>query len=183
LGAHAAHVIDQIRSTLGELSGVSAALPVVSDREWTAEDTYSVHFRLASGCVGTMQGSAADWGPILMVSRIAGSEATIWTEGDVVRVADASGTRTVTPPDDLVVAPAEPPPSDLLETAYDLLHATGIDMGPYTRWMETFRDLVLGVDVKPDPAPATFADGVANMRVLDAIRRSAREQTWVELAP
>jgi predicted dehydrogenase len=181
LGAHAAHVVDQIRSTLGELSGVSAALPVVSDREWTAEDTYSVHFRTQSGCVGTMQGSAADWGPILMVSRIAGSDATVWTEGDVVRVADASGTRTVAPPDDLVVPPADPPPSDLLETAYDLLHATGIDMGPYTRLMETFRDLVLGADVKPDPAPATFADGVANMRVLDAIRDSAREQTWVDL--
>jgi predicted dehydrogenase len=181
LGAHAAHVVDQIRSSLGEFDGVSAALPTVADREWTAEDTYLVHFRLRSGCVGTMQSSAADWGPITMVSRITGSGGTVWTEGDVVRVADASGTRTATPPDDLLAPPGEPPPADLLETAYDLLHATGIDLGPYTRLMETFRDLVNGAQVASDPAPATFADGVANMEVLDAIRRAARERCWVTL--
>jgi predicted dehydrogenase len=179
LGAHAAHVVDQIRSTLGEFDGVSAALPQLADRDWTAEDTYVVHFRLQSGCVGTLQSSAADWGPITMMARIAGSQGTVWTEGDVVRVADASGTRTADVPDDLVTPPAEPPPSDLLETAYDLLHATGIDLGPYTRLMETFRDRVLGKPTAPDPVPATFADGVANMAVLDAIRVAAAEQRWV----
>jgi predicted dehydrogenase len=181
LGAHAAHVVDQIRSTLGEFAGVSAALPHMVERDWSAEDTYVAHFRLASGCVGTMQSSAADWGPIQIVSRIAGSEGTVWTEGDTVTVADASGTHVVTAPDDLATPPAAPPPSDMLETAYDLLHATGIDIGPYTRLMETFRDLMLGRPVAADPAPATFADGVANMTVLDAIRRAAREHAWVDI--
>ena len=32
-----------------------------------------------------------------------------------------------------------------------------------------------------DPPPATFADGLADMQVLDAIRRSAREGTWTEI--
>ena len=181
LGAHAAHVVDQIRSTLGEFDGLSATLPTLADRDWTAEDTYVVHFRLESGCVGTMQSSAADWGPITMVARIAGSRGTVWTEGDVVRVADASGTRTAEVPEDLVTPAAEPPPPDLLETAYDLLHATGIDLGPYTRLMETFRDRVLGHATASDPMPATFADGVANMEVLDAIRLAAAEQRWVRV--
>jgi len=181
LGAHAAHVVDQIRSTLGEFEAVSAALPVLSDRDWSAEDTYVVHFRLRSGCVGTMQSTASDWGPILLISRIAGSRATIWAEGDVVRLSDATGTQTVPIPVDLRTPPATAPPADLLESAYDLLHATGIDAGPYTRLMQTFRDLVRGRSVPPDPVPATFADGVANMLVLDAIRRAAKERTWVEV--
>jgi predicted dehydrogenase len=181
LGAHATHVIDQVRTTLGEFAGVSAALPLISGHDWTAEDTYSVHFRTESGCAGTIQSSAGDWGPIQMVARIAGSAGTIWTEGDRVRVADANGTRDVPVPDDLVTPPPEPPPADLMTTAYDLLHSTGIDIGPYTRLAETFRDLIVGRDVPKDPAPATFADGVANMDVVDAIRRAASERSWVTL--
>jgi hypothetical protein len=32
-----------------------------------------------------------------------------------------------------------------------------------------------------DPAPATFADGVAGQAVLDAVRRSAAERRWVDI--
>jgi predicted dehydrogenase len=44
---------------------------------------------------------------------------------------------------------------------------------------ETFADLIVGRPVPADPRPATFADGVADMAVLDAIRRSAAERAWV----
>ncbi len=47
--------------TLGEFAGVSAALPLVSDRAWTAEDSYSVWFRLQSGVEGVLQSSAGDF--------------------------------------------------------------------------------------------------------------------------
>jgi predicted dehydrogenase len=181
LGAQGSHVIDQVRATLGEITGVSGALLNLSEHGWSAEDTFSVRFRTAGGCEGFMQSSAADRGPLLITSRIAGTRATVWAEGDTVRIADASGTRQVPIPDDLVTAPPEPPPLDLLVTAYDLLHATGLDMGPYTRLFETFRCLIEGVPVDDRPAPATFADGVAAMRVMDAIRRSAADTTWVEL--
>jgi predicted dehydrogenase len=181
LGAHAAHVVDQVRCTLGEIAGVSASLPSLSDRAWTAEDSYVVHFRTRAGCAGIMQSSAADRGPFLITSRIAGTRGTVWTEGDRVQIADASGTREVQVPDDLVTGPPEPPPPDLLVTAYDLLHATGIDIGPYTKLAETFRDLILGRAVAEDPAPPTFADGVATMEVLDAIRRAAAERSWVPI--
>jgi predicted dehydrogenase len=179
LGAHAPHVIDQIRSTLGEFDAVCAALPHMVERAWTVEDTYTVHFRLESGVEGVMQSTAADWGPLLIMSRIAGSAGTIWAEGDHVQVADRSGTRSLPIPEDLVTPPADPPPGDLMLTAYDLLHSTGLDMGPWTRMAETFRDLILGRTVATDPAPATFADGVALMRVLDAVRRSAADGGWV----
>ena len=84
-------------------------------------------------------------------------------------------------PEDLPLAPADPPPGDLLTTAYDGLHEFGIEMTPYTRLCTTFRDLIEGRAVPDDPRPATFADGLAAMRVLDAIRRSARERVWVDI--
>jgi predicted dehydrogenase len=184
LGAHAAHVIDQIQNTLGPFDTVSAALPLVSEKDgskWTAEDSYIVHFRLRSGVAGLLQATAADRGPILAISRIVGSRGTVWAEGDAVKVADASGTRTVPVPDDLQVGAPDPPPPDLLATAYDLLHSTGIDFGPYTRLAATFRDLILGRPVPEEPRPATFADGVATMAVLDAIRRSAADRTSISI--
>jgi predicted dehydrogenase len=173
LGAHAAHAVDQIRVTLGEFQSVSAGLPRLAERGWTAEDTYSVHFRLRTGVEGLMQSTAADWGPFLVATRIAGAKGTAWLEGDAVMVADRSGSRAVDVPGDLRLGPPDPPPGDLLVTAYDMLHSMGIDLAPYTRLAETFRDLISGSPIPPDPRPATFADGVASMVVLDAIRRSA----------
>src|SRR2546423_8402940 len=79
------------------------------------------------------------------------------------------------------VAPPDPPPADLLVTTYDFLHSMGIDFGPYVRLFETFRNLIGGAPAPIDPPPGTFADGVANMDVLDAIRRSAAERTWVTI--
>jgi len=179
LGAFATHLIDQIRVGLGEFEGVSAALPRIAERRWTAEDSFSVRFRLRGGVDGVLQSTAADWGPFLAATRVVGSRGTAWTEGDAVKVADASGTETVEVPEDLRLPPPDPPPQDLLHTAYDMLHAGGTDLGPYTRLCEVFRDRILGRPVAKDPVPPTFADGVANMLVLDAIRRSAARGTWV----
>jgi predicted dehydrogenase len=182
LGAYATHVVDQIRTTLGEFEGVSAALPVVAERDWTADDGYSVRFRLRSGVDGILQSTAADWGPFLAVARIVGSSGSAWSEGDAVKVADRTGTHEVPVPEDLRLPPPSPPPGDLLHTAYDMLHAGGIDLGPYTRLCELFRDRILGRAVAKDPLPPTFADGVASMAVIDAIRRSAARGRWVAVA-
>jgi predicted dehydrogenase len=181
LGAHASHVVDQIRTTLGEFATVSASLPKVGGHPWTAEDAYVVHFRLRDGCTGLMQGVASDRGPMLFATRVAGTGGTAWAEGDRVFVADAEGTREIEAPAALAVAAPDPPPPDLLVSAYDLLHSTGIDVGPYTRLYEEFRTRIEGGAGTTDPAPGTFADGVATMEVLDAIRQSAREGRSVEL--
>ncbi|HEY2427530.1 MAG TPA: Gfo/Idh/MocA family oxidoreductase [Acidimicrobiales bacterium] len=183
LGAHAAHVIDQVRTTLGEFEGVSAALPTVGrhSRAWSVEDSYSVRFRLVSGVEGVLQSSSADWGPILITARVVGTEGTVWAEGDNVSVADHRGTRVLGAPADLPAEPAQPPPADALVTAYDLLHSTGIDVVPYTRLYRTFAALIDGGPVAADPAPGTFADGVAAMEVMDAIRRSAAEGLWAPI--
>jgi predicted dehydrogenase len=182
LGAHGSHVIDQIRVTLGEFSGVSATLANVAPRSMSAEDSYMVHFRLASGVEGVMASSAAAWGQPLVVARVVGSAGTAWVEGDAVRIGNADGNRLVPTPPDLLSPPPDPPPADLMVTAYDLMHSTGIDLAPYTRLFESLQARLSGRPLPDDPAPATFADGVANMVVMDAIRQSARDRTWVEIA-
>jgi predicted dehydrogenase len=185
LGAYASHVIDQIRVTVGEFEGVSASLRTVAERSeaqpWTADDSYSVHFRTRTGVDGILQSTAAARGPLAACSRFVGSRGTVWIEGDRVGVADAAGERFLEVPEDLRLPPPEPPPAQLLETAYDMLHSMGIDLGPYTRLYSVFRDRILGRPVPDDPRAATFADGVAIQAVLDAIRRSSREKRWVEV--
>ncbi len=180
LGAHAPHVIDQLRTMLGEFAGVSASLPHVGAHPWAAEDAYLAHFRTRSGAVGMMEAVASDRGPMLFVTRVVGTHGTAWAEGPTVRVADAQGTREVALPTDLVVGAPEPPPGDLLVSAYDRLHAFGLEIGPYTKLAAIWRDLIEGRASDHDPAPATFADGVASMLVLDAIRSSANQGgTWI----
>lgn len=181
LGAYASHVLDHMRIMLGEFEGVSASLSLLSDRDWSAEDTYTIHFRTKTGVDGVLQSSAATFGPPVFCSRVVGSNGTLWIQGDDVLVADRNGERKLPVPDDLRLGTPEPPPGELLVTAYDMLHSMGIDLPPYTRLFEIFRDRIQGRPVPSDPAAATFSDGVAGQAILDAIRRSSREHTWVTL--
>jgi predicted dehydrogenase len=186
LGAHGSQVVDQLRVTLGEFEGVSAALPHVAGRPQSAEDAFVVRFRMRSGCTGVMSSTCGDRGPYLIETRVVGSSGTAWIEdvGDKVFVADADGTRQVPVGDDLPRFGAggpEPLPPGVLHTAYDHMIAHGLDLPPYTRLCETFRDLIEGKPIPRSPQPATFDDGVAQMEVLDAIRTSAATREWVKI--
>ncbi|MBW2270555.1 MAG: Gfo/Idh/MocA family oxidoreductase [Deltaproteobacteria bacterium] len=181
LGAYASHVIDHMRCMLGEFTGLSASLQVVSERPWTADDSYTIHFRTESGAEGVLQSSAAARGPFVACSRVVGSQGTLWIEGDNVHVADKAGERQLDLPDDLVLAPPSPPPGELLHTAYDMLHSMGIDLAPFTRIFEVLAARMRGEPGVTDPAPATFADGLAVQKVLDAVRLSAAERRWVAI--
>ena len=163
------------------------AIPVVpgiksaSERFAGAEDTYTIHFRSRSGVEGVLQSSCGAWGPPVFCSRVIGTRGTLWIEGDAVHVADAGGQRQLEVPDDLRLGAPDPPPGELLHTAYDMLHSGGIDLAPYTRLFETFAARIRGEGGDADPAPATFADGLAGQKVLDAVRRASRERTWVTI--
>jgi predicted dehydrogenase len=76
-------------------------------------------------------------------------------------------------PDDLAALPADPPPADLLVSDYDRMRSGAAEIPPFTRLYKTFGDLINGKPVPGDPRPGTFADGVAAMAVIDAIRQSA----------
>ena len=184
LGAHGSQVIDQIRVTLGEFATVTASLVRLA-RATTADDGFVVHFRSASGVAGVMQSTAADRGPFLIETRVVGTDGTAWIDGlgDVVSVADAAGSRQLPIPDDLRTPPGSAPPRALLTTTYEQMIGHGLDLGPYTRLAEHFRARITGATPPAGPAPATFADGVADMAVLDAMRRSAAENRTVVVPP
>ncbi|MGR7001149.1 Gfo/Idh/MocA family protein [Yinghuangia aomiensis] len=183
LGAHATHWIDQIRYTLGEFEGVSAGLPIVSDRlGQTAEDTFNIRFRTVTGVEGSLQSSSGVYGPPLMTTRVAGTHGTAWVEFDDVYVGDAEGDRKIAVPDDLAnPAPraAARRPAAPRTTCSTAWASTG---RLYARLAGTFRDLILGREVPADPPYATFADGVAGQAVLDAVRKSAADGAWVLVA-
>ena len=183
LGAHGSQVIDQIRVTLGEFDTVTASLLHLA-RNTTADDGFVVDFRLTSGVAGVMQSTAADRGPFLVETRIIGTRGTAWIDGlgNDVWVADARGTCRLTVPDDLRTAAPSAPPQEILTTTYERMIGHGLDLGPYTRLAEHFRARIERTEAPPGPRPATFADGVADMAVLDAMRTSAAEQRTVTIA-
>ena len=167
LGASGSHVVDQIRTWLGEFESVSATLGAVSARRGVAADSFTLRFRMRSGVDGVMQQSGGAWGPVAGMTRVAGTEGTLWTEGERVWIADQLGVRALD-------VPAELMSSHGSEQSDDPRHRfTHLELGPYTRLCEVLRSAVDGSAPRAAVAIPTFADGVACMEVLDAIRRSA----------
>jgi predicted dehydrogenase len=168
LGASGSHLIDQVRMTAGEFVSLNAVLPIVSSREGVAEDSYIVRFQLTNGAQGVLQQTAGAWGPSLNMTRIAGTEGTVWIENGAVKIGDRNGVRDLPMPADLVLPPP-PPPSD------DPRHRfSAFELGPYTRLCETMRAAMEGNKVSA-VSPPTFADGIACMEVMDAIRQSGAQ--------
>jgi predicted dehydrogenase len=185
LWAHGSQLIDQIRMTLGEFEGVSAHLVHVVDRpDMSADDGFVVHFRMRNGTVGVMESTAADWG-VLVETRVTGSRGAAWIEGvgAKVRVAGPGGVVTRPLPPGVAEQTAPPLPDGAVTTTYERMITFGVEYGPYTRLTAAFRDLIEGRDVA-GPLPATFADGVAQMAVLEAIMESAgNDGRWTTVVP
>ena len=172
--AHGSQLIDQIRVTLGEFEGVSAQFVHVVDRvSMTSDDGFVVHFRMRDGTAGIMQSTAGDWG-VLVETRVTGSAGAAWIEGvgATVKVAGPGGVATMPIPDGVGTVSAPPLPEGAVTTTYEQMITFGVEYGPYTRLAAAFRDLIEGRDIF-GPQPATFADGVAQVAVLEAITASA----------
>lgn len=168
LGAGGSHLIDQIRAWLGDFHSLSANLMIVSDRAGVAEDSYSMRFLTASGVEGSMQQTAGAWGPSTNLTRCAGSKGTVWIEAGKVFVADRAGTRELDYPEELRL-PAAPPAADP-NSPNRLSH---FEMGPFTRLGEALRATISGEPVAGSVVPPTFRDGLACMRIMDAMHVSA----------
>jgi predicted dehydrogenase len=168
LGASGSHVVDQVRTWLGEIESVSAALPGVSARPAGAEDSFVVRVTTRSGVQGVLQQTAASWIPhVVGVSIVAGTEGTIEVTADGVFCSDRRGRRAVPVPNDLAL-PAPPALADDPRERY-----THLELGPYTRLAEALRAGIEGRPADSAVVAPSFVDGLAEMRVLDAIRTSA----------
>jgi len=140
----------------------------VSARDGGAEDSFVVRVTTRGGAHGVLQQTAASWTPhVVGVSIVAGTEGTIEVTGEGVFCSDRSGRHALPVPPDLAL----PVPETLSDDPRE--RYTHLELGPYTRLAEALR---AGVERRlPDAAvvPPTFVDGLAEMRVLDAIRASA----------
>jgi predicted dehydrogenase len=183
LGAHGTHVIDQVRTTVGQITRVSAVLETLSPRPMTADDTYTVQFETADGATGVLHSSCATAGQFVVALKVTGTDGSAWTEGDDVWVDTGAGPEQLPPADDLPLEVPLPPPGELLHTTYDMWHSSGMDLAPYTRLYAVMCDRILGHDTPDDPAPGTFVDGVANQAAVDAIRASSSSREWTVVAP
>jgi predicted dehydrogenase len=173
-------MIDLARNLMGEITGVSASLCTLSNQCWTAEDSFSIHFRTARGTGGVIQSSISDMAPPLFATRVAGTKGSLWVEGQSVFVADAPGQRELEPGAELV-HDMPPSPTDLVKTAYDVLCASANAIAPYTRPYEGVREQMRGNEPAHPTRAATFEDGVVGQRILDAVRESDRRGGWVEI--
>jgi predicted dehydrogenase len=181
LGANGIHMLDVARNLMGEITGVSATLTTISNHGWTAEDSFSIHFRTEHGTGGVVQSSISDMAPLLFATRVAGTKGGLWVEDGKVFVADASGQRELEPGVELIHANPQPSPSDLVETTYDALCQSANAIGPYTCLYTGVREQMEGKEPTHPTRAATFEDGVIGQRLLDAVRRSSREGSWVEV--
>ena len=168
LGASGSHLLDQIRTWLGDFKSISAKLITVSERSDVADDSYSLRFQMHSGVEGAMQQSAGTWGAPVTLWRCAGSKGTVWIDSGKVMVADKTGTRQLAVPEELQLPP-QPPPAD--PNSPDRL--SHFELGPFTRLCEALRDEIDGCDAHSPVAIPTFRDGLASMQVMDAIRASS----------
>jgi predicted dehydrogenase len=168
LGASGSHLVDQVRTWFGEIAVVSATLPSVGARNAATEDSFVVRLTTCSGVEGVLQQTAASWIPnVSGLAVVAGTDGTMEVTGEGVFVSDRSGRRVLDVPDDLRL-PEPPSVSDDPRQRY-----THLELGPYTRLAEALRAGVENREYTGAVAVPTFADGLAGMRVLDAIRASA----------
>jgi predicted dehydrogenase len=141
---------------------------VTGARTATAEDSFVVRLTTHDGVEGVLQQTAASWVPgVIGLTVVAGTEGTIEVTADGVFCSDRGGRRELAVPDDLAL-PVPPTVSDDPRERY-----THLELGPYTRLAEVLRAGVEGRPIAAAVAVPTFADGLAEMHVMDAIRRSA----------
>ena len=177
LGASGSHAIDQVRAWLGDIEGARGRASMTSTRDADpgAADSFTALLEMASGAHVVVQQTAGAWGPMLEVARVAGTRGTVWIDGGRVWLAgvaapEATGiAQCLEVPDDLALAPVPSPSADPRH------RFTHLELGPYTRLAEVFAARIRGRPSPSPVAPATFADGVACMQVLDRLRTEAAQ--------
>jgi predicted dehydrogenase len=191
LGAFGSHMIDQIRTTLGEITAVSAVLQTLAPGRpnMTADDCYLVQFETESGAKGALIAAMAAPGPLIMATKLVGTEGAAWIqsgsafgEPEQVWVAKDGVAEQVPMPADLANPPPEPfPIAELIQTEQDRWHTQGFDVAPYAKLFAEMRARIEGREPALPERAGTFRDAAAGQAVLDAVRRAAATRSWVEV--
>lgn len=191
LGAFGSHMIDQVQSTLGPITAVSAVLQKLAPGRptMTSDDCYSVQFETEGGAKGLLLAAMAAPGPLVMATKLTGTKGSAWiqsgaTFGDPedVWVEREGKAEQIPMPTDLVNPPPSPfPHAELIQTEMDRWHTAGFDVAPYARLFAEMNARIGGREPAIPERAGTFADAAQGQAVLDAVRRSAAERRWVEV--
>jgi predicted dehydrogenase len=177
LGANGSHQVDMLRWWLGPVASVvGQALTVIPDRRdkktgepWTATADDLAYFTLEmqSGALAQVFMSGVAANNIGNLTQVFGSKGTILLDNDDEKLlfAKAGGSfEDITQPD---------PNADL----------PGLNKGIWNvSVVGALRELSSAItDGRKLKAGATFFDGLANQRVLDAVKQSTASRAWVDL--
>lgn len=176
LGANGSHQVDLLRWWLGEVAWVTGAAPVMvpervdpeTGEAWTAtaDDMAWFTAELASGAVAQVLMSGVAAHPMGNQTRIFGSKGTLTLCNDDERLLFAPAGedfRDISVPDPNAELP-------------------GVNPGIWNvSVVALLTELCSAIQEGRQPAHgATFVDGLANQRVLDAVRLSGAERRWVQ---
>lgn len=182
LGCSGSHLLDQIRTEVGEFASINATLSILTNALGEAEDSFTVRFSLHNGAEGILQQTCGSFGPHEAIYRVAGTAGTIWTKGSEVWFGNHEGSHQLPIPDELKLPPATVAQSDdPRRSTQEWQILTEIEIAPYTMLCKAFRS---AIEHTPSPSgvrPATFADGLAAISVAEAIRRSANSNSSTEV--
>jgi predicted dehydrogenase len=174
LGASGSHLLDAARVWLGEVCALAAIVDTLG--RGTADDTFALLLRMASGARAVLQQSAAVRGPRLQAFRLSGSDGTAWIDEAwrLWRAGTTGDAEEVRPDDDLDAPDVQIPPESGPFAAREL--------PSFVRLAERFGDAIAGRSAPPAaPRAATFGDGLACQRLMDAARAASRSTAWVEV--
>lgn len=175
LGANGSHQVDMLRWWLGEVAWVTGAAPVIvparidkaTGAAWTAtaDDLAWMGLEMQSGALAQvfMSGVAAH------------------NIGNLTQVFGSKGTITLDNADEkLWFARAGQGFTEITETDPNA-GLPGLNPGIWNvSVVSVLREMAAAIaERRPLARGATFADGLANQKVLDAVRASGRERRWV----
>jgi predicted dehydrogenase len=172
LGANGSHQTDLLRWWLGEVAWVTgAALTMVPDRTdpataepWTATADDVTHFTLemASGAFAQVLLSGVAAHPLGNTTQICGAKGTILISNDDERLHFARAGQSFA---DIT---ADDPNASLPGLGRGIWNVSVVAL---------LRELTTAIrENRPPARGATFHDGLANQRVLDAVRRSGTDR-------
>jgi predicted dehydrogenase len=177
LGASGSHAIDMVRLWLGEFVRVSATTTVVDPARGDSDDSFVVHFQLASGASGVIQQSGAAFASASQ-TIVSGTAGSLRSHGGEVQLANGEGRQTLHPTE----AASDTPRSNDRSTQLEAM--TSYETPAYIQLCVAFARAIRGEEPAGDVPLPTFDDGVAAMAVLDAARRSAAtDGAAVDVAP
>ena len=178
LGATGTHLIDNVQWMFGPIEAVSARLETFVTRrrdtenvehEVTSEDYAELWLRLESGARVSLVVSLALRGVARWVFEVAGSAGSLRLDREQHLVGGAHGVDLVPIPSDTPWLPPE--------------HYGIQGKGPFAALEGPFLSAVVETVANGQTTlteAATFADGVNNVRVLEAARRSSRaDGSWI----